>query len=146
MGFIINKSELDKILNHYDNFLIFSCLPLKIMRDKLKNYDQLKLGELLSAELMKIDKEERSKIVVEKLEEILISKKTDKLLITNIDILFNPNYRLDIIKLFIQLSRNKKNIIHWPGKYHSENLVYSKPEYADYKRYSIKEYDVICLK
>ena len=145
MGFVISIYEFDKVTNEYNNFPVFNCTSVNIIKEKFKNYKNIALGELLSGELMKIDKEERNIIIEDKLEEILSFEKIDKLFITDIDILFNPNYRLDIIKLFVQLSRNKRFIIQWPGYFSSGYLVYSEPEYEDYKRYEIKEYNLICL-
>ena len=121
-------------------------MPLEDVKSIFKQFKILSLGEILSRELLKIDKKDRKFAVELILKRILSNINKQELIITDIDILFNPAYKLDIIKLFIQLSRNRKVIVQWPGKLDSQNLVYSSQEYEDYNRYSIRDYDIICLR
>ena len=69
-----------------------------------------------------------------------------KLIIGNIDILFNPEYRLDVLGCFIQLAKNRRLIVLWPGDYDSGSLTYATPGHEDYKKFLIRDYDVICLR
>lgn len=146
MGYICDIYEFDRIKGNSTSFTVFSCLSLDFIRDKFKDYRYISLGELLSAELMKSEKEKRSSMIESELEKLLTTNGSNEIIISDIDILFNPEYRLDVIKSFVNLSRNKNLIIQWPGEYHGGNLIYSKQEYSDYKRYLIKDYDAICLK
>lgn len=144
MGFITNIYEIDKFLNEY-NYPIISCISKETISCKFLEHKELSIGEKLSSELRKYNKDERNSLVYQKVEEI-VKESTEKLILTNLDILFNPDYKLDILRLVVQLSKNKNLIIEWPGIYDNESLIYSKPEYLDYRRYLIKDYDILCLK
>lgn len=146
MGFICDLLEVKKIVEKKNDFLIISCISLEIIKNTFNQFKILSLGEVLSKELLKIEKNNRKFAVESILKQILSNIDKNELLIMDIDILFNPEYKLDIIKLFIQLSRNKKIIVQWPGKLDSQYLIYSTPEYEDYRRYFIKNYDIICLR
>jgi len=146
MGFICDISEVKRITEKKNDFIIISCIPLDIIKRMFNEFSLLSIGEILSKELLKFDKSNRNLVVETTLKQILAEIDKQELIINNIDILFNPAYKLDVIKLFIQLSRNKKIIVQWPGKLDSQYLIYSTPEYEDYRRYFIKDYDIICLR
>ncbi|TCS85722.1 hypothetical protein EDD65_1191 [Keratinibaculum paraultunense] len=146
MGFICDLSEGKRLMERNGDHIVISCLPLDTVKSTFNEFSILHLGEILSKELLKIDKSHRNLAVETTLRQILASNDKRELIITDIDILFNPAYRLDVIKLFIQLARNRKIIVQWPGEIDFQYLIYSTPEYEDYRRYSIKDYDIICLR
>ena len=145
MGIRVSLYEIGTILNSYNNFLIISLIPLEAAKNKFKSFEILRLGEVLSNELIQVDKGRREFEVENVTRQIFDRIGTSKIIVSDIDILFNPAYRLDIIKLFMQLARNKKMIVQWPGESNSEFLIYSELKYDDYKRYAINDYDIICL-
>ena len=138
--------EIDKVLKTYNYFLIVDLLPIETIKNKFKDFEIVSLGQALSRELIQIDKNIRNAEVEKVTKSIFSGINSNKLIVTDIDILFNPLYKLDVIKLFMQLSANKKVIVQWPGKLDSNNLVYSEPKYEDYKKYEIKNYNIICLR
>ncbi len=146
MEVISNLDEIEKKLRTFNDYAIISIVDLETVKNKFNDFVVLELGEKLSYELIKIDQNERNRAVQKTMEYIFSESNTTKIIVTNIDILFNPSYRLDIIKLFIQLSRNKTVIVQWPGKLDSNNLIYSEPKYVDYKKYETNNYNIICLR
>ena len=60
--------------------------------------------------------------------------------LANTDIFFSPEYELDVIKLLLQVGRNQRFYIQWPGEITGEKLTYSEPGRFDYKEYNIKDY------
>jgi hypothetical protein len=60
--------------------------------------------------------------------------------VANIDILFSPEYELDVIKLLLQVGRNQRLYVQWPGEIAGENLTYSEHGLFDYKEYNINNY------
>lgn len=60
--------------------------------------------------------------------------------LANTDILFSPEYELDVIKLLLQLGRNQRFYMQWPGEITGEKLTYSEPGRFDFKEYNIKDY------
>jgi hypothetical protein len=54
-------------------------------------------------------------------------------LITEINILFEPSFELDPLTLFKMVSRNNSLIVMWPGEYKNNFLIYAIPEHAHYR-------------
>lgn len=67
-------------------------------------------------------------------------------MVKNLDILFNPEYKLNILNYFINLSRNRLIFIEWPGKLKSRKLEYSEINYPDYQRYNIDDHKIVVVK
>ena len=77
--------------------------------------------------------------IANELDAILGEEKRD-ITLANTDILFSPEYELDVIKLLLQVGRNQKLYIQWPGEINGEKLTYSEPGRFDFKEYNIKDY------
>lgn len=69
----------------------------------------------------------------------------DNVVIRDIDVLFNPAYRIDVLKLLISAYRYKPFSIVWSGSYSKGKLIYSQEGFLDYKVYDIENYDVLCI-
>jgi len=61
------------------------------------------------------------------------------------EMLFDPRYKLDALKMILEISRHNKLIVKWLGGFDSDSLIYAEPGYADYSKYKISEYDVTCV-
>ena len=61
------------------------------------------------------------------------------------DVLFCPDYRIDVMKVLISACKKKPFQIIWPGKYEDGVLYYAEEGYKDFKTYSIEEYDITCV-
>lgn len=146
MGTVCNMNDLERTWNLNNHYPIFTTLKTETITDKFKDFNYLSLGEILSLALLKYEKEDRKNHVIRELEKVFRNLNSEKLIIDNIDILFNPEYSVDILGYFIQLARNRKVIIIWPGEYATEGLTYASPEYEDYKKYLLKDYNIIYLK
>ncbi len=70
----------------------------------------------------------------------LLGEEKSDITLVNTDILFSPEYELDVIKLLLQVGRNQRLYIQWPGEVAGEKLTYSEPGRFDYKEYNIKNY------
>ena len=65
--------------------------------------------------------------------------------LTDYEMLFDPRYDIDVLRLFAQLARQRKLIIEWCGKTNEETLIYAEHGYSDYKQFKIKDYDVTAV-
>ncbi len=146
MGIICNIKDIERIWNLNNHYPVITALETEKIADKFKGFGYLSLGEMLSSALLKYEGKDRKNHVIKELDEIFHDINSEKLIVDNIDILFNPEYSIDILGYFVQLARNRKLIIIWPGEYALEGLTYASPEHEDYKRYLVKDYNVICLK
>jgi len=97
------------------------------------------IGLLLSERMYKMKTGGLSVNITHELDSILGDEHRD-ITLANIDILFSPEYELDVIKLLLQLGRNQRFYLQWPGEIIGEKLIYSEPGRFDFKEYNVKEY------
>lgn len=75
----------------------------------------------------------------------LLQEIPDNAIIKDIDVLFNPEYKIDVLKMLISVYKRKRFRLIWPGNYSDGYLIYSEKDHSDYKTYNIKDYDIICV-
>ena len=69
----------------------------------------------------------------------------DDSVVKDFDVMFNPDYEVNILHILISLAKNKKYRVIWPGKCDGKRLIYAEEGYRDYKVYEIEQYDVTCV-
>ncbi|MCK9268640.1 MAG: BREX-3 system P-loop-containing protein BrxF [Alkaliphilus sp.] len=146
MGICCNIKDLEKIWDVNNQYPVITTQRANIIKGHFKDFVHLSLGKVLSLALLKYEKTGRKNYVIGELDKIFYNSNLKKVIVDDIDMLFNPGYNIDILGYFIQSARNRKLIIIWPGKYVSDSLVYASSGYKDYKKYLIKNYNVICVK
>lgn len=62
--------------------------------------------------------------------------------IQDFDVLFNPDYEVDILRIMASVGKSKPFQAVWPGKYEDGLLVYAEEGYRDYKVFDLSKYDV----
>lgn len=65
--------------------------------------------------------------------------------IKDFDVMFNPEYRVDVLRIMIVSCKKKSFSVVWPGKYEDGRLFYAENGYPDFKVFSVGEYDVTCV-
>ena len=65
--------------------------------------------------------------------------------IKDFDVMFNPEYEVDILRIMIAQYKIKPFDLIWPGKYQEGKLIYAEEGYRDYKVFEISKYDVTCV-
>ena len=66
-------------------------------------------------------------------------------LLGRFDVLFHPDYKVDVLAAFVQLAKSRPMTLLWPGAIDADNLTYAEPGYLDYHTYRIKDYDIVCI-
>lgn len=69
----------------------------------------------------------------------------DGVIIKDFDVMFNPNYQVDVLKVLVAAGKKKPFSLIWPGKYEDGKLFYAEEGYQDYKVFKIENYDVTCI-
>ena len=69
----------------------------------------------------------------------------DETVIKDFDVLFNPDYGVDILRIMSSLAKSKPYRIVWPGACDGRRLIYAEEGFRDYKVYEIEKYDVTCV-
>ncbi len=65
--------------------------------------------------------------------------------IQDIDVMFNPAYKVDVLKLLIEAYKKKPFSLIWPGQIENNRLIYSEEGYPDYRVYEVENYDIVCV-
>jgi hypothetical protein len=108
------------------------------------NYQELSLNKELAKALVEKDVIIRSRFVADEVMKI-VSLIQGPILLTDYEMLFDPRYNIDVLKLFYELSRRAKMVIKWCGALDDNRLVYATPAYSDFHSYNIHDYDIICV-
>lgn len=69
----------------------------------------------------------------------------DNTVIKDFDVMFNPDYKVDVLKIMVDACKRKPFSIIWPGKYEDGKLFYAEDGYSDFKIFSVEDYDVTCI-
>jgi len=144
MGIIHKFNKVDfQQLDDYLSPIIF-VEGHNAVQNKLEEFSVLSLNRELSERLLNYKPEKRKLFVEDEIVK-LYNRKEGKVLIKDIEILFDPEFSMDIIRLFILLNRKRKTAVLWPGKYRNGKLIFSEMGYKDYHAYDITKYDITCI-
>ena len=101
--------------------------------------ERINLGLGLSQWMKDIPEPDRSASLEKAFSSILADKPND-IILDRIDILFDPVWNCDIMKLLLSIGRNRRVYIVWPGFTNGETLSYSENGWPDGHSYNISLY------
>ena len=104
----------------------------------------LNLNIKLAEALLKIPQSQRSRKANDEIMKI-VSECHDPTFLEDYEILFDPRYDIDAIKVFIEISRRQKVVVKWCGRLNGNSLEYAAPGYKDYHSFRIQDYDITCV-
>ena len=90
-------------------------------------------------------KENRRSMKLEQIFNSVLDRYPDCVTIKDIDVLFNPDYKVDVLKILIAARKRKRYCVIWPGRFEDGKLIYAEEGYPDYKVYEIANYDITCV-
>ena len=99
----------------------------------------LNLGIVVPEALRTVPASRRPQALQSTVEHLLSAMPADVIL-RRVDILFDPAWRIDVLKFLLAVGRNRRFYILWPGTVTSTILEYSEPGRSDYCRYDISGY------
>lgn len=137
MGTIIEISRLP------DNETMVSRLLVYIKAIK-KLHEPKSVSKPLAEALLECKPNRRS-LKLEQIFNSVLDRYPDGVIIRDIDVLFNPEYKVDVLKILIAARKRKRYSVIWPGKCENGKLIYSEEGYPDYKTYNIENYDITCV-
>ena len=144
MGNVIRSIHFNsEILNKINNPIIFCTHENKVLQ-LVEDYTKIYINVLLAEELIKLAPKKRGVMVADTFIKIL-SNFSGKVILADFEMLFNPDYPIDIIKLFVEEARKRKIVALWPGKYDGDRLLYSVPELSDFHSFTIANYNIVCV-
>ncbi len=107
-------------------------------------YIPLNLNIRLAEELVKYPAEQRSQRANDEVMAI-VSQCSSPTLLEDYEILFDPRYDIDVIKVFIEIARRQKVVVKWCGRLNGDSLEYATPDDKDYHSFRIQDYDITCV-
>lgn len=136
---LLNGIEINKLI-----YPIVFCVAKNKIPSYVKEYKILSVNEILSQKLLEYETDKRKQFVEDELNK-LIDSAGQPLLITDFEILFHPEYQIDVLKLFIMANRRRKLAVIWCGRFEDGYLRFAEAGYVDYKSFNIKNYDITCI-
>lgn len=111
-------------------------------------YDQedsaISINKRLAEELRKL-KPTRRTMQLEKCFNRILDSLPEKAVIKDIDVMFNPAYRVDVIRILVEANKRRPFSLVWSGRYDDNRLLYSEEGLTDYKAFEISNYDILCV-
>ena len=102
------------------------------------------INKALAEELLRL-KPNRRTMQLEKCFLRVLSSLPEAPVISSIDVMFNPAYEVDVMKVLVSAYKQKPFSLLWPGRYENGKLVYSATGYPDYTVFEINDYDIVCV-
>ena len=136
MGIIIQKKDF-RILDKASLLKpIIHCSP-----DEWVLNSAFSLNVPLAERLLVIKSKRRAMRMAQCFQQIL-SGLSDNIIIKDFDVMFHPDYQIDVLRLLIEQYKVKPFEVIWPGRYEDGRLIYAEEGYRDYKVFEISKYDV----
>lgn len=133
-GCLINSSKFEGFMRP-----IIYCAP-----DPKTVNDAISINILMAKRLSEVRPKRRSMQMGVCFEDV-ISELSNDVVIKDFDVMFNPDYRVDVLQIFIVACKKKPFRLIWPGKYRNGKLIYAEEGYMDYKEFDVEYYDVTCI-
>lgn len=137
MGTIIEISRLPNDAAMISRLLIY-------MKAIQKMHEPKSVSKPL-AEALLACKPNRRSMKLEQIFNNILDTLPDGAVIKDIDVLFNPDYKVDVLKILIESRKRKRYSVIWPGRCEDGKLIYSEEGFPDYKTYNIENYDITCV-
>ena len=139
MGTIIPAQKFSK--DNVSGLLkpIIYCCPFEGITDTAVSIN------LLLAEKLSGCRSSRRTMRIETFFNQILSQFPDGVVIKDFDVMFNPEYKVDVLKIMVDARKRKPFSIIWPGKCEDGKLFYAEDGYPDFKSFSVEDYDVTCI-
>lgn len=132
----------------YQDFLNISTTTNRLLLYYKKiqelQHQPVSISKRLAEKLLDIRPRRRSMRLEQCLNEVL-SELPDGVIVRDFDVMFNPDYQVDVLKILTEARRHKEYSAIWPGEKKDGKLIYGEEGYPDYKTYEIENYDITCI-
>lgn len=137
MGTIIEISRLPDDAAMISRLLIY-------MKAIQKMHEPRSVSKPL-AEALLACKPNRRSMKLEQIFNNVLDTLPDGVVIKDIDVMFNPDYKVDVLKILMASRKRKGYSVIWPGRCEDGKLIYGEEGFPDYKTYNIENYDITCV-
>ena len=136
MGVIIKARDLPALERSGMARPVLYCRPDKALEEQAVPIN-IEMAKRLSAV-----KPNRRTMRMEQCFQQVLSGLPDNVVIRDFDVMFNPDYAVDVLKIMSSAAKVKAFRVIWPGRCEDGRLIYAEEGYRDYKVFEINKYDV----
>ena len=133
MGEIIKSGNLQR---QKDTISDHSRLLVYWSRMRELSSQPVSVSKPLSEKLQDVSPRSRTMRLASCFQSVL-AQYPDNVVIKDIDVMFNPTYQVDVLKILTEARKSKPYSVIWPGRYENGTLYYSEQGYPDYKAYEV---------
>ena len=137
MGIIIDVNKFGDVVSMNSRLVVY----MRACKDLCETKS---VSRLLAGRLLECIPERRS-IKIESILNDVLDTLQDDVVIKDIDVLFNPDYKVDVLKILMASRKRKRYSVIWPGRCEEGKLIYGEEGFPDYKTYDIENYDITCV-
>lgn len=136
----------DEILDFPAGMPLIICTSApRIMRKISQHgYQQLRLNAELSKAILAFSPQERAAQIESAVKSLIPIHSS--LLVSEFEMLFDPRYKIDVLKLYCERAKSSRIAIVWPGTYEDGKLSYAQPEDPDYNLFYCDNYQIRIVK
>ena len=120
--------------------IICSSAPRVLRKISQHGYQQIRLNIELSKALLAFPPQERP-VQIESVVKTIIPIH-NAVLISEFEMLFDPRYRIDVLKLFCERAKSSRIAVIWPGAVENRKLSYGQPDDPDYNLFYGDNYQI----
>ena len=91
----------------------------------------------LSRRLLDLTEQQRTLQIRQHLDRIVAAVHTRKIILDNIELLFDVGLKQDPLRLLQGLARNRTIVAAWSGLIENSSLIYADPDHPEYRRYPL---------
>ena len=145
MGIVINRKTLmpKEILRLASPVLLCSSCPVYETTIVDSGFQSISLNLPLAKALLGKSENETIASISDIIFGLLPKQK--QIYLTDYEMLFDPRYMLDVVKLFCEISRHHKLFAKWLGGFSDDSLTYAEPGFDDYAKYRVSDYEITCV-
>ena len=139
MGTIVKSHDLPALVSNGMRYPVIYCREEEELLKKA-----ISISIPLAIKLQSAKPVRRTMRLEQYFQQVLTSL-PDYPVIRDIDVMFNPAYEIDVLRIICSAAKTKPFSLIWPGRCEDGKLIYAEEGYLDYRVYEIENYDVTCV-
>ena len=112
-------------------------------KDFIETNEPKSVSKYLAQKILECSSQRRS-MRMREIFDAMLDKLPEGVIIKDIDVMFNPEYQVDVLKILSGARKHKRYRVIWPGRCEDGKLIYAEEGYLDYKVFEIKNYNIEC--
>ncbi len=139
MGIVLTAGKFSIIQQDLLPKPLVFCNP-----DKALTANAVSINIEMAKKLSSIQRNRRTLRIVQCFQDIL-NDLPDHVVIKDFDVMFHPDYAIDVLRIMVTIAKTKPFSLIWPGRFEEGKLVYAEEGFRDYKVFDISSYDFTCI-